>query len=255
MNNLKISFIQSDLQWENKTANLKSFSEKIEKVPNDTDLIILPEMFTTGFSMNAAFLAETMEGETVNWMKNNAKQKNCAITGSFICEENGKYYNRLVWMNADGTYETYDKRHLFSMGDENNHYTPGNKRLVVTYKGWRICPMICYDLRFPVWSRNTKNNPFDLLIYLANWPDVRMGPWNKLLCARAIENQCYVAAVNRVGNDISDTYYSGHSKVIDPKGEIICESETAKEGIYYQELNYQELESFRLKFPVLNDMD
>ncbi len=255
MENLNVTIIQSDLKWENKEANLAAFSKKMEEVPAATDLIILPEMFSTAFSMNPETLAEPMDGNTVSWMKNMGIEKNCVVTGSFMCEENGKYYNRLVWMNADGTYHTYDKRHLFSMGDENNHYTAGTQRLIVTLKGWKICPLICYDLRFPVWSRNTKINPYDLLIYVANWPEIRIDAWEKLLCARAIENQCYVAAVNRVGTDGNNIFHPGYSVMLEPKGNSICTTSNNREGIYTQTLNYEELETFRSKFPVLNDAD
>jgi omega-amidase len=201
MNDLKITLIQSNLFWENKVKNLEQFSHKIDAISEATDLIVLPEMFTTGFSMSPEKLAENVNGETVKWMKATAHKKNCVVTGSFICEEGGNYFNRLLWVNADGTYSKYDKRHLFSMGDENNHYATGEEKLIVKLKGWKICPLICYDLRFPVWARNTKEASYDVLIYVANWPERRSYPWKTLLLARAIENQSYVIGSNRVGVD------------------------------------------------------
>jgi omega-amidase len=255
MNNLKITLIQSDLHWENKAKNLEMFSEKISQVLESTDLIILPEMFTTGFSMQPEKFAEDMTGQTVSWMKEKAREKNCVITGSFICEENNKYFNRLVWMRSDGTYSHYDKRHLFSMGDENNHYTSGYERIMEEIKGWNICPLICYDLRFPVWSRNLASYPYDLLIYIANWPERRSHPWKTLLLARAIENQCYVVGLNRIGNDNNEIYHSGDSAVINPKGEIISNILPHESFIETVTLNYNELAEFRKVFPVLKDGD
>ena len=255
MKNLTVTIIQSDLQWENKKANLQAFAEKIKSAPSVTDLIILPEMFTTGFSMKPETLAETMDGQTVRWMRQQAKSKGCAITGSFMCEEKGKYYNRLVWMNKDGSFKTYDKRHLFSMGDENNHYTAGTKRVTVTLNGWKICPLICYDLRFPVWSRNTKTNPYDLLLYIASWPAIRRQPWEILLRARAIENQCFVAGVNRIGPDGNGIAHNGLSAVINPKGKTICKTKNKQEDLQTVTLIREELDTFRDKFPVLNDAD
>lgn len=255
MNDLKVTLIQSNLHWENKSANLKMFADKIAAINESTDLIVLPEMFTTGFSMNASSLAETMEGETVNWMLLQAAKKGCAITGSFICEENGKYYNRLVWVNETGTCSVYDKRHLFSMGAEHEHYFAGTEKLFVTLKGWKICPLICYDLRFPVWSRNDKNSPYDLLIYVANWPERRQHPWKTLLLARAIENQSYVIGLNRVGDDANQIHYSGDSAIINFKGEIISFTKPNEESAETITLNYPELANFRKEFPVLNDAD
>ncbi len=255
MSDIKITLIQSDLHWENKAGNLKMFSQKMEAINESTDLIILPEMFSTGFSMQPEKLAEAMNGETVKWMKEEAKKKNAVITGSFICLENGKHFNRLVWMKPDGTYSIYDKRHLFSMGDENNHYTSGTGRITEEIKGWKICPLICYDLRFPVFSRNSKTNPYDLLIYVANWPERRAHPWKTLLLARAIENQAYVAGVNRVGTDANELYYSGDSAMINYKGEIISKITSDKEFTETVTLNYEELQDFRKQFPALNDAD
>ncbi|MGB0882811.1 MAG: amidohydrolase, partial [Vicingaceae bacterium] len=235
---LKVTIIQSELHWENVDHNLEMFAQKIEDINEPTDVIILPEMFNTGFSMDSERLAETTEGVTVNWMKNQAKKTGAALVGSLIIDEEAKFYNRLIWANPNGEIESYDKRHLFRMAGEHNHFSAGEERLIVNYKGWRICPLICYDLRFPVWSRNSsfchtersrsvfeesKNvgPAYDCLIYVANWPAVRQQPWSKLLEARAIENQCYVVGVNRVGEDGNGIGYSGNSVVVDPKGEVI----------------------------------
>jgi omega-amidase len=265
MSDLKITIIQSNLHWENKDANLNMFSEKLAGINTETDLVILPEMFTTGFSMAPEKFAEPVNGRTVNWLREKAKEKNCVITGSFMCEENGNYFNRLIWMKADGTYSFYDKRHLFSMGDENNHYSKGNKKIIEEINGWKICPLICYDLRFPVWSRNKvqgskfqssfSNDAYDLLIYVANWPERRSHPWKTLLLARAIENQCYVAGVNRTGNDGNEIYHSGDSAVINAKGEIISKMKGEEESIETITLKYSELRAFRKAFPVLKDAD
>ncbi|MGZ4035172.1 MAG: nitrilase family protein [Bacteroidia bacterium] len=271
MNNLKVTIIQSNLHWENKEKNLKMFSEKIDRIPEVTNLIVLPEMFATGFSMNPEKFAEPMNGATVSWMKQKAKEKNAVITGSFICEESGKYFNRLVWMNADGTYSVYDKRHLFRMGDEDNHYGAGQKKIIVELKGWKICPLICYDLRFPVWARNTKieskiksqepeqknewTAAYDLLIYVANWPERRAHPWKSLLIARAIENQSYVVGVNRIGNDGNDIYHSGDSVALNGKGEAISSIRPNEDSMETITLNYDELAEFRKIFPVALDAD
>ncbi|MBL0328157.1 MAG: amidohydrolase [Bacteroidetes bacterium] len=255
MNDLKITIIQSDLHWENKEKNLEQFSQKIASISEATDLIVLPEMFTTGFTMRPEAFAETMTGATIAWMKTKAKEKNCVITGSFVCEENGMYFNRLMWMKADGTFSTYDKRHLFRMGDEDKHYGHGDKKLIVDLKGWKISPLICYDLRFPVWARNTKENLYDVLIYVANWPERRAHPWKSLLVARAIENQSYTIGVNRVGNDGNAIYHSGDSVALNFKGEAISKIEPGKEIIETITLSYQELVEFRKAFPVMLDAD
>ncbi len=285
MQDLKITIIQSDLHWESKEKNLELFSQKIASLSEATDLIVLPEMFTTGFSMRPELFAESITGKTVTWMKRKAKEKNCVITGSFICEDGampagrqGKYFNRLVWMNPDGTCKVYDKRHLFRMGDEDNHYGHGEKKIIVDLKGWKICPLICYDLRFPVWSRNkkTESSPpagragsknqesrqkkevdleYDVLIYVANWPERRAHPWKSLLIARAIENQSYTIGVNRVGNDGNDIYHSGDSVVLNFKGEAISKIESGKEIIETITLKYKDLDEFRKVFPVMLDAD
>jgi omega-amidase len=272
MNDLKITIIQANLHWENKEANLAMFSEKINALSESTDLIVLPEMFTTGFSMSPQKFAEPMEGITVNWMRKKAREKNAVITGSFICVENGNYFNRLVWMSADGTYSTYNKRHLFRMANEDSCYSVGQKKIIVELKGWKICPLVCYDLRFPVWSRNkfaTTNEgkvsktttsehlhyEYDVLIYVANWPEVRAYPWKTLLLARAIENQAYVVGLNRVGNDGNEIYHSGDSAAINAKGQIISKTKPHEEAVETISLNYSELISFRKLFPAMLDAD
>lgn len=255
MNDLKITIIQSALYWENIDWNLELFAKKIDSIKEQTDLIVLPEMFTTGFTMQPELLAEGMSGKAITWMKTQAQKKQCVITGSFVCEENGNYYNRLVWMRADGSFATYDKRHLFTMANEDKHYTAGSKKIMEEIKGWKICPLICYDLRFPVWARNKKDNRYDLLIYVANWPERRNHPWKTLLLARSIENQCYVAGVNRVGNDGNEIYHSGDSAVINFKGEVLSKTSAHDECIETISLSYADLEEFRKQFPVLNDAD
>lgn len=255
MNDLKVTIIQSAIHWEDADANLDAFTNAmLGIVVGSTDIIVLPEMFTSGFTMNASRVAEGMDGKAVAWMRAQAAKKKCVITGSLVIKENDKYYNRLVWMKPDGTCETYDKRHLFRMGEENNTYSAGTKRLIVEYKGWKICPMICYDLRFPVWSRNT-GNAYDLLIYVANWPDVRSYPWRQLLIARAIENQAYVVGVNRIGVDGNDMAHSGYSAVIDPRGQIISSTKPHKPSVELVALSGQALEDFRKNFPVGMDAD
>jgi predicted amidohydrolase len=255
---LKVSIIQSELHWEKVDQNLKMFAQKIEAISKPTDVIVLPEMFNTGFSMDSERLAESMDGKTTLWMKEQAVRSGAVITGSLIISENGNYFNRLIWAQPDGEFYTYDKRHLFRMAGEHNHFTVGEERLIINYKGWRICPLICYDLRFPVWSRNTDKNEcpaYDCLIYVANWPAVRKQPWSKLLEARAIENQCYVIGVNRVGDDGKGIDYSGNSVVINPKGDVISgikENTNMAESV---DLSLTELNDFREKFPVSLDGD
>jgi omega-amidase len=259
MQDLSITIIQSSVHWENSTANLAAFEEKIWKVEKPTDVIILPEMFSTGFSMKPAGLAEMMNQNTFRWMKQMASQTGALIIGSFIAKENGHYFNRLLWMEPDGSYRTYDKRHLFRMADEHKVYTSGENKFIGTWKGWNIFPLVCYDLRFPVWSRNGWNSAdkrmnYDLLIYVANWPQPRVTQWDTLLRARAIENLSYVAGVNRVGDDGNGVPYSGHSAAIGPKGEEIFfagESEIIKTV----RLEYETLIAHRSKFPAYLDAD
>jgi predicted amidohydrolase len=259
--NLKITYIQTSLIWENKIANLTHF-ETLFKSIKQTDLIVLPEMFTTGFTMNSNLLAEQENEETFLWIMQMAKEKNAAITGSFIVKEKNDFYNRLLWANPNGTYYTYNKRHLFRMAEEHSYYTAGNNRLIVEYKGWKICPLICYDLRFPVWSRNITTNEnkikipaYDLLLYVANWPEARNSAWNALLPARAIENQCYVLGVNRIGIDGKNIAYSGNSALIDAKGNYKSHCKPKVEEIITTEISLTELNEFRSKFPVNLDAD
>jgi predicted amidohydrolase len=253
MQELTISIIQANLEWENVDANLNAFTEKIDAI-NETDLILLPETFSTSFSMNSEALAEPMNGKTMSWMAEMAQNKNAVIAGSAILKEDNQIFNRFIWMRPDGTFEKYDKRHLFRMGDEHNHFTAGSERLIVELKDWKICPQICYDLRFPVWSRNKKQE-YDMLLYVANWPEVRTAAWEKLLYARAIENQCYVAAVNRIGIDGEGVNCIGNSMLIDPKGELIWKAPNQKESTKTVDLNLDELNNFRKKFPVGMDAD
>jgi omega-amidase len=230
------------------------FSAKIDSIKEETDLIILPEMFTTGFTMNAKANAEKMDGASVNWMKDQAAKRNCAVTGSLIIEENGKYYNRLIWAEKD-QLKFYDKRHLFSYAAEEKTYSAGSDRLQIELKGWKIFPLICYDLRFPVWSRRHKNHNYDLLIYVANWPERRIHAWRQLLIARAIENQCYVAGLNRYGNDGNGIFHSGDSAVIDFKGEKMKDENIPGEFISTYKLSYDELNKFRDHFAFFSDAD
>jgi len=253
MQDLRITIVQTALHWQEAEANRRMFSEKLAAAAPATDLIVLPEMFTTGFSMRAAELAEEAEGPTLAWMQQQAKQHNAVITGSVIVKEKGSYYNRLLWVRPDGSYASYNKRHLFRMAKEHHTYAAGSERLVVDLKGWKVCPLVCYDLRFPVWSRNTGNG-YDLLLYVANWPKARSLAWRTLLKARAIENQAYVAGLNRVGTDGNGHPYSGDSAIIHPKGYTLLEaSET--EGIYTLVLNKQELDDYREAFPAHLDVD
>ncbi len=253
MQDLKITLIQSDIHWENTGANLAMFEEKIWSIREQTDVIVLPEMFTTGFTMEAHRLAEPMNLTTFKWMKQLSAQTGAAITGSFIVKEKELYFNRLIWMQPDGSFFSYDKRHLFRMAGEHNVYSQGNQKVIINWKGWKIYPLICYDLRFPVWSRN-RANEYDLLLYVANWPEARRLPWKSLLQARAIENLSYVAGLNRVGEDGKGILYAGESTIISPKGECLWQRENIEE-IYTHTLNKQELNSFRSKFPADLDAD
>ncbi len=282
MQDLSVTIIQTDLYWENPTANLANLEEKIAQIATPTDLIILPEMFNTGFTMNVKSVAEPMNFTTFKWMKQQAKNTKAVVTGSYIVKEGQNCYNRLIWMRPDGSFETYDKRHLFRMGGENNNFSGGEKRLIVELKGWKICPLICYDLRFPIWSRQgiieeqshedtkaqsenidvidsqftTHNSQltYDLLIYVANWPAVRSKVWDTLLQARAIENLSYCIGVNRVGGDGMGLHYNGNSAIIDYKGNQTF-FQTDSEAICTQVLTKHDLEDFRTKFPAFLDAD
>lgn len=252
MNTFRLSLIQSNLHWENSIQNLEAFNTHLAKIAAPTDLIVLPEMFTTAFSMNATELAESMEGKTMKWMAKQAEKLDAAVVGSLIIEENENYYNRLIWMLPDGTYHQYDKRHLFGMSGEDKSYEAGKSRLEVNWRGWRFCPMICYDLRFPVWSRNT--NDYDVLLYIANWPITRSFHWKALLLARAIENQAFVVGVNRVGTDGKGYYYSGDSSIISPRGEYLFHAHD-RTVVYTQTLEKSDIESCRKALPFLEDRD
>ncbi len=253
MQDLKLTLIQSDLYWENPGANLSMFEEKIWKIREQTDIIVLPEMFTTGFTMNAPALAEPMNLTAFKWMKQQSAQTGAVVTGSLIIKEKDNYFNRLLWMQPDGKFFIYDKRHLFRMAEEHLVYSPGREKLLVEWKGWKIRPLVCYDLRFPVWSRNRKNE-YDLLIYVANWPEARRLPWKSLLQARAIENLSYVVGVNRIGKDGKEIAYCGESSIISPKGEVLWQKEYSEEIVTYA-LSKTELDSFRAKFPADMDAD
>jgi omega-amidase len=250
METLNVTLIQSNMVWEQPAANLANYNKLVSKV-GQTDLIVFPEMFTTGFSMHPAKLKENMDGPTVQWMKQLASRKNAAVTGTLIIEEQGNYYNRCLWVYPNGSIRHYDKHHLFTMVGEHHHYTPGKERLIVEHMGWRICPLVCYDLRFPVWSRNTDN--YDVLLYMTSWPAARHHVWKSLLVARAIENQSYCLGVNRVGIDHAGKNYRGDSAFIDFKGfaTYLGPSEIAETF----KLSYDDLHRFRKVFPVLDDRD
>ena len=249
---MKIAVIQIPLVWEDSKLNRAYIEHKINTLEEGTDLIVLPEMFTTGFTMQPDRVAETMQGDTVIWMQSLAKAKNCAITGSLVITEEAKYYNRLLFVFPSGAIQYYNKRHLFSLAGEDKSYTKGTQKLIVEYKGWKICPLICYDLRFPVFARNVEH--YDMLLYVANWPTIRMQAWDTLLKARAVENMSYVVAVNRVGKDQKEYDYSGHSQVIDFLGDyLIAPQET--EGVFYTQLVKETLLQTRKKLAFLNDQD
>ncbi len=253
MKELKVAIIQADLVWENVDENLKRFTQKINELESNIDLIVLPEMFSTGFSMNPEKYFEPMQGKSMTWMAEMARTKNCVITGSLIIKDNNQYYNRLLWMRPDSTYTCYDKRHLFRMQNEHEHYSMGLERIVIELNGWRICPIICYDLRFPVWSRN--RNDYDLLICVANWPQARNFAWKSLLVARAIENQCFVVGVNRVGNNDKGVPFSGDSVIIHPLGNSIVTTNPSEEAVAVATLNGNELVKLRESFPAYLDAD
>jgi omega-amidase len=249
---MKIALIQTSLIWENPVENRSHLAQKITGFMEDVDLIVLPEMFSSGFTMNPKAVAETMEGETVSWLQHLAKAKNCAITGSLVIEENGNYYNRLVFVFPDGEIRTYDKRHLFTLAGEHQIYTAGIDKLIVEYKGFRICPLVCYDLRFPVFSRNTED--YDVLIYVANWPKVRVNAWDILLKARAVENMCYTIGVNRIGMDANNHEYVGHSQAVDFMGNYVLEPQEA-DAVFIIELDKGKLLEAKTKLSFLNDRD
>jgi predicted amidohydrolase len=254
MSTLNFTLIQSNLIWEDKTANLQNFATQIDALITKTQVALLPEMFSTGFSMNAPALAETMNGESVQWMKNIAAKHKIIIAGSLIIVEDGKYYNRFIWMQPNGVAFHYDKRHCFSLAGEDEHFTPGNKKIIVQANGVKICLQVCYDLRFPVFSRQTKDNEYDVLVYVANWPARRQYAWQHLLIARAIENQCYVIGINRVGTDANNLEYNGLSSIINPLGEV-QEKLIDKEGTISYTIDTTSINEIRKNLPFLNDAD
>ena len=258
MRDLTITFIQSDLHWHDVGANLAMFEEKIWQIQGKPDLILLPEMFNTGFTNATTELAEIMNMKTFRWMKQQAAQTAAVVAGSLIIKEKDRYYNRLIWMEPKGNFHIYDKKHLFRMANEHHYFYPGKEKLLVDLHGWKICPMICYDLRFPVWSRNQwqkdQEHEYDLLIFIANWPAKRVHAWDTLLKARAIENISYVAGLNRVGIDGNNIPYNGHSSLIDPLGQPLLFLEDA-ESINTVTLSRSDLEKVRSKFPAHQDGD
>ncbi len=249
---MKVALIQSALVWEDPKLNRDYFEQKINSIEAGTDLIVLPEMFTTGFTMQPEPVAETMQGETVVWMQTLAKANNCAITGSLAIIEEGNYYNRLLFVFPTGEIQYYNKRHLFTLAGEDKSYIGGTHKVIIAYKGWRICPLICYDLRFPVFSRNIEN--YDLLIYVANWPKTRINAWDTLLKARAIENMSYTIGVNRLGIDNNNLEYIGHSQIVDYLGNSVIEPQKG-EGVFIAELDKEALLETRKKLDFLKDKD
>lgn len=257
---MKVSLVQTSLHWEHIEKNLEHFDALLDKIGESTDLIVLPEMFTTGFSMSPERVAENWNGRALAWMKKKATEKNCVITGSVAVEDGGHYYNRLFWVKPGGQFTVYNKRHLFRMAKEDQHYASNGNKIIEKINDWNVCPLVCYDLRFPVWSRNRFNRTnyrwdYDVLIYVANWPEVRSYPWKQLLVARAIENQCYVIGLNRVGTDGNGYNYSGDSAVINPRGEIISTMQANQEKTETLTLDKNYLDEFRKLFPVGLDAD
>lgn len=252
MRNLSITLLQTELDWHAPESNRARFEQLISASSKTSDLIILPEMFTTGFTMEAQNNAEIMGGETVAWMANVAAREQVTLCGSVIIKDGRHFYNRLIWMPPNGQPASYDKRHLFRMADEHHHYTAGQQRTLVQLGEWRICPLICYDLRFPVWSRG--QNEFDLLIYVANWPAARRSAWQVLLPARAVENQCYVAGVNRIGEDGNGVAYAGDSLVADYLGNLVTDCGDRSKSTTVS-LDLDALDRYREKFPAFLDGD
>lgn len=250
---MKIALLQFDIFWEDKAANLENVTELIRSLPDDVDLVVLPEMFTTGFSMNPQLIAEEESGKTLQTVQSLAEKYHLAIVGSWATKEDQSYYNRLYFVFPDRTYQTYNKRHLFTLAGEEKVYTAGNDKLIVNYKGWNICPLVCYDLRFPVYSRIVHQN-YDLLLYVASWPDKRIFAWDALLKARAIENMSYVVAVNRCGTDPNGVFYSGHSQALDYMGSYLQPPMT-NEDVKIITIEKKPLLKARTKLAFLNDAD
>lgn len=264
MSTLRFTLIQTALFWEDKAANLELLGQKISRITEPTEIIVLPEMFSTGFTMQPEKFAETMEGPTVDWMRKLSIEKRAIIAGSIIINEQNKFYNRFIWMLPDGNFGYYDKRHLFAFAGEDQHYTAGNKKLIASVKGWKINLQVCYDLRFPVWARQTFNQgndpsentipPYDVLLYVANWPEKRNHAWKTLLTARAIENQCFTIGVNRVGEDGNHIAHSGDSMVVGPLGEVLYHC-AYEEDIFHISLQKEEIDNTRTHFPFWKDAD
>jgi predicted amidohydrolase len=250
---LKLALIQPDIIWEDIDANLHAISEKLEGIADNVDAVILPELFTTGFTMRSRELAESMDGKSISWMRMTSERYRCVLAGSLIIGDQDTYFNRFIWMEPGGRITAYDKRHLFSIGEEDEHYTRGKSNTITEINAFRVRPLVCYDLRFPVWSRNT--GVYDLLIYVANWPAVRRDVWISLLKARAIENQAFVIGVNRVGIDGMGIDYAGDSLAYNAKGQIIASLPVREEGTQVVNLSLQELMDFRQKFPIWKDAD
>ena len=249
---LTISAIQYNIKWEEKNINLNKIEILLNDVPNHTEVIILPEMFTTGFSMNTAKLAETMNGKTVKWMQKQSKSLNKVIAGSIIIKEQDTYRNRFLWIEPNGKVQFYDKRHSFGLGDEDQYFSNGNKRVIIEYKDWKIFPTICYDLRFPEWIKN--NIGYDLIINVANWPSVRSSHWKNFLISRAVENQSYLIGLNRIGTDAKNRHYSGYSAIIDCDGKVLNNIGEI-EGIITATLSKKALYEYRNNYPFLKDQD
>lgn len=255
MAEITISAIQTIIHWEDIPANLNMLASKISGLPGKSHVVVLPEMFTTGFSMNPAPLADQY-ASTLEWMQQTAKDNRIILTGSIIAKDGDRFYNRMIWMQPDGNFGFYDKRHLFAFSGEHHHYASGDKRLITSVLGWKFNLQVCYDLRFPVWARHSssENPEYDVLVYVANWPEARSHAWKSLLVARAIENQCYVIGVNRCGTDARDIYYSGDSMIVDPLGETVAHL-AHDEGILTYTLNRELLNNTRTRFPFLKDGD
>jgi omega-amidase len=249
---MKIALIQTTLSWENPSENRNHFEQKINAISENVDLIVLPEMFTSGFTMNPEIIAETMNGETIKLLKSLAKAKNCAITGSLIIAENNNFYNRMIFVFPDGRIDYYDKKHLFTLAGEDKAYTAGNQKKIVKFRDFKICLQICYDLRFPTFARNTED--YDLLVYVANWPKIRINAWDILLKARAVENMCYSIGVNRIGTDNNNLEYVGHSQVVNFLGNNLVEPQE-KEGVFIATLDKIVMLQTREKLGFLNDRD
>lgn len=251
---MRVSILQTDIVWEDKQKNLRHLRDKLEELAGKTDMAILPEMFSTGFTMKSRELAEPADGNTITTLRNWAATYQIALAGSYIASDRGHYYNRAFFLSPDGEAYYYDKKHLFRMGNERESFSAGNDKIIIPYRGWNICLLVCYELRFPVWSRNV-DNAYDLLIYVANWPTPRRRVWDTLLAARAIENMSYVCGVNRIGVDGNELSYNGGSVIYSPKGEVIALASDNEDNMITVELNLESLRSFREKFPVWMDAD